>query len=75
MALIRAAAGMREQAKATYQNAARAAGFEPETLCGPAQFVTAAGISEVVAQAASVGVDAGLDSIGPDVIGLRNLNL
>lgn len=75
MALIGAAAGMREQAQATYEKAARAAGFEPEVLCGPAQFVPATVISEVVGQAATVGVDAGLDVLGPDVIGLRNLNL
>lgn len=32
-------------------------------------------IAEVVAQAAAVGVDADLDTLGPDIIGLLNLNL
>ena len=75
MALISAAVDMRERAKLAYENAARAAGVEPETFSGPAQFVPATTVAEVVAQAAAVGVDAGLDALGPDVVGLRNLNL
>jgi len=73
--LISAAVDMRERAKVAYENAARAIGVEPETLSGPAQFVPATTISEVVAQAADVGVDADLAILGPDVVGLRNLNL
>ncbi len=75
MALISAAVDMRDQAKAAYASAARAAGVEPETLSGPAQFAPATTISEVVTQAAAVGVDANLDTLGADVVGLRNLNL
>jgi hydroxylamine reductase len=75
MALIADAVGMREQAKLAYENAAHAAGVEPEILTGPAEFIPAATISGVVAQAGEVGVAAGLDSLGPDVVGLRNLNL
>jgi hydroxylamine reductase len=75
MSLIADAVGMREQARLAYENAANAAGVEPEILTGPAQFAPAATISGVVAQAGEVGVDAGLDSLGPDVVGLRNLNL
>lgn len=75
MALISAAVDMREHAKAAYESAARAAGLEPENLSGPAQFMPAATIAEAVAQAAAVGVDAGLDILGADVVGLRNLNL
>ncbi|MGV0991797.1 MAG: hydroxylamine reductase [Mycobacterium sp.] len=75
MSLIADAVGVREQAKAAYAAAARAAGVEPETLTGPAQFMPANKISEVVAQAATVGVDADLDALGADIVGLRNLNL
>ncbi|MCI4676742.1 hydroxylamine reductase [Candidatus Mycolicibacterium alkanivorans] len=75
MALISDAVAMRETAKLAYENAARAAGVEPEALAGPAQFEPAATISGVVAQGATVGVDAGLATVGADVVGLRNLNL
>jgi hydroxylamine reductase len=75
MALIADAVGKRNEAREAYEAAARAAGKEPETLTGPAQFEPASKISEVVAQAKGVGVDADLDTLGADVIGLRNLNL
>lgn len=75
MQLIAEAVAVRDQAKEAYEAAARAAGKEPETLTGPAQFEPANKISEVVAQGAAVGVDADLDALGADIIGLRNLNL
>lgn len=75
MALIAEAVGMRERAKEAYETAARAAGVEPESLTGAAHFVPATKISDVVAQAAEVGVAAGVDTVGPDIVGLRNLNL
>jgi hydroxylamine reductase len=75
MALIAQAVGVRDRARAAYERAAKAAGREPEALTGPAQFVPANTISAVVAQAATVGVDADLDKLGPDIVGLRNLNL
>lgn len=75
MSLIAEAVGVREQAKEAYEAAARAAGQEPEILTGAAQFEPANKISEVVAQAATVGVAAGVDTLGADIVGLRNLNL
>lgn len=75
MALIADAVGVRERAKEQYEAAARAAGVEPEMLTGAAQFVPADKISDVVSQATEVGVDADLDTLGADIIGLRNLNL
>ena len=75
MELIAAAVEVRDQAKAAYEAAARASGVEPETITGAAQFVPAAKISEVVEQAKTVGVDADLDKLGADIVGLRNLNL
>ncbi|MBI2700562.1 MAG: hydroxylamine reductase [Mycobacterium sp.] len=75
MSLIADAVRMRDQAKLAYEDAARAAGTEPATLPGAAQFLPATTIPEVVAQALEVGVGAGLDVLGADVVGLRNLNL
>ncbi len=75
MGLIAAAVDIRDQAKLAYENAARAAGVEPEPLSGPAQFVPATTLSEVIDQAPAVGVDADLSTLGPDVVGLRNLTL
>lgn len=75
MAMIAEAVGVREQAREAYEAAARAAGREPEILTGAAQFEPATKISEVVEQAKRVGVDADLDTLGADIVGLRNLNL
>lgn len=75
MAMIADAVAVRDQARQAYENAARAAGQEPEILSGTAQFVPGNTVAEVVAQAPMVGVDAGLDALGPDVVGLRSLNL
>jgi hydroxylamine reductase len=75
MAMIAEAVGVRERAKSAYEQAARAAGVEPETLTGAAQFVPATKISDVVAQAGQVGVAAGVEDLGADIVGLRNLNL
>ncbi|MFN8225245.1 MAG: hydroxylamine reductase [Mycobacterium sp.] len=75
MAMIAEAVAVRDRAKLAYEAAAEAAGVEAEKLTGTAVFVPAATISEVVAQADGIGVDADLDNVGPDVVGLRNLNL
>jgi hydroxylamine reductase len=75
MALIADAVGVREKARRAYETAARAAGVEPENLTGAAQFVPATKISEVVGQAAQVGVAADVETLGADIVGLRNLNL
>ena len=75
MALIADAIDTRERARRTYEDAARAAGVPPEPLDGAAIFMPAGTIAEVVAQAAAIGVDADLDALGPNVVGLRNLNL
>jgi len=75
MSLIADAVAVREQARQAYEAAARAAGKEPETLTGAAQFVPATTVAEVLEQAPALGVDADLDTLGPDVVGLRNLNL
>ncbi|TXI37982.1 MAG: hydroxylamine reductase [Mycobacterium sp.] len=75
MSLIAEAVEVRDQAKEAYEATSRAAGIEPEILTGAAQFVPASKISEVVAQASTVGVDVDLETLGADIVGLRNLNL
>lgn len=75
MALIAEAVGVRDQAKEAYEAAARAAGREPETLTGAAQFIPANKISDAVEQATTVGVNVGVEELGADIVGLRNLNL
>lgn len=69
-----------EKLKARYEHAAADAGVEPETLIGPAAFIPAAFIPAdttdgLIEQAATRGILAGVDEVGPDAIGLRALNL
>lgn len=73
--LIQRAAALRDRVKARYEEAARKAGQTPETLSGPAAFQPAADMEGMQKQAAAVGILAGQDSAGADVIGLRNLIL
>ncbi len=73
--LIRQAELYRAHLKARYEQAAADAGVTPETLTGPAAFVPASTTDGLIEQAASHGILAGLEQVGPDVIGLRALNL
>jgi hydroxylamine reductase len=75
VALIGEAAHMRDRLRAAYEAACRDEGVEPEVLAGPAAFVPATTLPELLAQAAAVGVRAGIETAGPDVIGLRALLL
>lgn len=73
--LIQQTAALRDRVKARYEEAAKKAGQTPETLSGPAAFQPAADMEGMQKQAAAVGILAGQDSAGADVIGLRNLIL
>lgn len=73
--LLSEAAQVRDRARAHYEQVARSAGLEPETLAGPATLELATGMSALVLQGGLVGVDAGLDVLGADIVGLRSLNL
>lgn len=73
--LLHEAAAIRDRVRAQYLEAAHARGLEPDTLAGPAQWEPAADMDGLTEQAKAVGVNAGLDVAGPDVIGLRALNL
>ncbi len=72
VAFIGEAYALQQKAKAAYE---AAAGADAETIRGAAEFVPATTLAELVAQAPAVAVDAGIDVLGPDVIGIRNLNL
>lgn len=75
VSLIREAAALRDRLRARYESAALLAGQTPETLGGPAVFRPADTTDALVAQAATLGVLAGIEQVGPDVVGLRALNL
>ncbi len=69
------AARLRDEAEAAYEAAAAAAGMRPEMLRGPAVWQPAAELDGLLAQAERVGINAGLETAGADVIGLRALIL
>lgn len=73
--LIAQASTVRAQAKAAYEQAMRAAGREPVDLGGASAFVPEQSMAALVAQAPAVRVDAGIEVLGADVVGLRSLNL
>ena len=66
---------VRERARTHYEQAARERGIEPEQLGGPATLDLAKDTHGLTGQGELVGVDAGMDVLGADVVGLRNLNL
>jgi hydroxylamine reductase len=73
--LIAQAYALECQAKDAYEVASRLAGLEPENLGGAADFVPESDLAGLVAQASHLRVDEGIDLLGEDVVGLRNLNL
>lgn len=76
VSLLKEAALLRDAARARYEAAARAAGQEPEVLTSAAAtWQPAADQAGLLLQAADVGINAGLEQVGADVIGLRALLL
>ncbi|MGC9271797.1 hydroxylamine reductase [Acidiphilium sp.] len=73
--MIAEAARIRDRLQHAYQAAALSAGVEAEVLQGPATFIPAVDLAELLAQAQTIGVLAGADEVGADVIGLRALIL
>jgi hydroxylamine reductase len=73
--LLQEAAQVRDRVKARYEDAARAQGQTAETLSGAAAWQPAADMDGLLAQAAEVGIKAGLEQVGEDIIGLRSLVL
>lgn len=74
-AMVREAAGVRDRLRAAYEAAAAGHGLSPRRPGGPAAWTPAGDTDGLLAQAAAVGVTAGLADVGPQVTGLRALNL
>ncbi|MFI2435879.1 hydroxylamine reductase [Streptomyces sp. NPDC018693] len=75
VALIHEAETVRDRLRARYEAAARERGEEPERLTGPALWRPAPDLEGLLAQAPHFRVDAGVNVVGPDVVGLRSLHL
>lgn len=73
--LLQEAARVRDRVRAAYEAAERARGRTPEEPIGPARWRPEPDMEGLLRQSADVRVDAGLDVVGPDVIGLRSLHL
>jgi hydroxylamine reductase len=73
--LLQEAARIRDRVRERYHAAALAAGRNPEDLTGPSAWQPAADMEGLLRQAAGVGIQAGLDQVGEDIIGLRSLML
>ncbi|HEO71723.1 MAG TPA: hydroxylamine reductase, partial [Candidatus Hydrogenedentes bacterium] len=72
-AWIRRGAEIKNQIRASYEEAAGAAGQEPEQPEGPAQWQPAASSEDLLRQAETVGVAPRLEAYGEDVGGLQEL--
>ncbi len=73
VALLKEAVTVRDQAKAMYEAAAKAQGKTPEVLIGAAAWQPAADLKGLLLQAHEVGINAGIERVGADIIGLRAL--
>lgn len=73
--MIKEAAAVRDRLRSRYEQATAQAGQAPDALDGPAAFQPADTTDALVEQAAALGILAGIDQVGPDVVGLRALNL
>ncbi|MFZ3037580.1 MAG: hydroxylamine reductase [Rugosibacter sp.] len=73
VSLLQEAAKVRDQARAAYESAAKNQGLAPEALTGPAAWQPAADLNGLLLDAQKVGINAGIETVGADVIGLRAL--
>ncbi|MCK9989612.1 MAG: hydroxylamine reductase [Rugosibacter sp.] len=73
VSLLQEAAKVRDQARAAYESAAKNQGLAPEALTGPAAWQPAADLNGLMLDAQKVGINAGIETVGADVIGLRAL--
>jgi hydroxylamine reductase len=73
--MIQQAAQIRDRVKESYIRAALVNGKTPEQPTGPASWQPAADMDGMLKQAAGVGINAGLEQVGADIIGLRSLVL
>lgn len=75
VAMIRQAAEVRDRVRARYLEAARAAGAAPQAPQGPAEWIPAVDTDGLLLQAEAAALNVDEDRVGPDVVGLRALNL
>ncbi|WP_310634508.1 hydroxylamine reductase [Paraburkholderia sp.] len=75
VAMLREAAQHRDCVKTAYETMAFAQGVALQQPDGPARWQPGEDLPQLLAQAAKVGVDAGLDTVGADIVGLRALVL
>ncbi len=73
--MLQQANGHRERLKGAYEAACAAQGVAAETLGGPATYVPAANLQQLLCDAPIASIQAGLDAVGEDVVGLRALIL
>ncbi|UCF09841.1 MAG: hydroxylamine reductase [Candidatus Bipolaricaulota bacterium] len=71
--LVRRGVDIRERARSLYEEAARAAGDEPETLDGPAAWSPPEDREELLEQQREIGIEARRAASGEDVVGLQEL--
>lgn len=75
VSLLQEAARVRDQAKAAYESAARKQGLSPEILTGPAAWQPAIDLDALLQDAQRASINAGIEVVGEDVVGLRALVL
>lgn len=73
--MLREAAQHRDRVKKAWETLAFAQGVAVQEPAGPARWQPGANVGELQVQARSVGVDAGLETLGADIVGLRALVL
>ncbi|SAL42820.1 hydroxylamine reductase [Caballeronia arvi] len=75
VALLRDAGHHRDRVRSSYEAIAAAAGKPAQRPAGPAAWQPADDLMGLLAQAQTVGIDAGIETVGADVVGLRALVL
>ncbi|MEM5383840.1 hydroxylamine reductase [Paraburkholderia phymatum] len=73
VAMLKEAAQLRDRVRSAYEDAAKAAGEAVQQPAGPAAWQPAGDLAGLLAQAQTVGINAGIETVGADVIGLRAL--
>lgn len=73
--LLQEAARVRDQLRLAYEAAATTQRVTPVAAHGAAQWQPAADLNGLLAQAREVGIDAGIETVGADIVGLRALVL
>jgi hydroxylamine reductase len=74
-AMLQEAAVIRARVKLAYEHAAQAKGEAVETLGGAAAYIPPEDLQQLLGDAPQASIQAGLDAVGEDVIGLRALIL